>query len=94
MKVKNTTTQTLTETTMKTMSAPMQIQVGMKLRISGRIMKVQAIENGVATMLHSNGCAPARHSERFAKVEFLERCAKPSDWKPKLTLRSELTLNI
>lgn len=55
---------------------PLTITEGMKLRVSGRIMKVQSIEGDVCRMLHENGCIPARYSDRFKDLGFLMHFAK------------------
>jgi hypothetical protein len=53
------------------------ITEGMKVRVSGRIMKVQSIQGDVCRMLHENGCIPARHSDRFKDLGFLMNFAQP-----------------
>lgn len=63
-------------TIMKAMSNSITVKVGMKLRVSGRIMKVQSINGDQVTLLHENGCLPARHSDRIKDLGFLQRCAK------------------
>ena len=74
---------------------PLTITENMKLRVSGRVMKVAEIQaDGFCRMLHENGRVPARYSDRWRSVEFLQDFAKPADWKPTLTPRSELLLNI
>ena len=55
---------------------PLTITEGMKLRVSGQIMKVQSIEGDVCRMLHENGCIPARHSDRVQDLGFLMHFAK------------------
>jgi hypothetical protein len=54
-----------------------KITEGMKVRVSGRIMKVKSIKGDVCTMLHENGCLPARDSDRFKDLGFLMNYAKP-----------------
>ncbi len=53
------------------------ITEGMKLRVSGRVMKVQSIKGDVCLMLHQNGCLPVLHRERFRDLGFLMNFAQP-----------------
>lgn len=73
---------------------PLTITEGMKLYISGRVMRVQKIEGDVCHMLHENGCIPARDIDRFKDLGFLQNFGKPSDWRPDLKPLSELLMKI
>ena len=61
---------------------PLVVTEGMKLYISGSVMRVQKIEGDVCHMLHENGRIPARDIDRFKDLGFLQNFGKPSDWRP------------
>jgi len=60
---------------MTTTANQIEITVGKRIRVSGSIMKVYSIENGVCKMLHDNGSFPVRYSQAFKTLAFLQKHA-------------------